>query len=43
VSSEEESEEDTLLISDDLQTISKGSKMKRKTSAISIDLVSIFH
>ena len=43
VLSSEESEEDTLLFSDDFQIPSKGSKLKRKDSAISINYVSIFH
>ena len=38
-----ESEEDTLLFLDDFQILSKGSKLKRKDLAISIDDVSIFH
>lgn len=42
VLSSEESEEDTLIFSDDLQITPKGSKLKRKDSAMSIDDVSIF-
>ena len=38
-----ESEKDILLFSDDFQIPSKGSKLKRKDSAISIDDISIFH